>query len=83
VSDFGKEEMCRKAEEIKTVGNEAMIPTARLQDLLNRIDITIPPEFKIKRVPRPGWEEYRVVVEIFNGTNLTSRDMGPAFRATK
>jgi hypothetical protein len=82
VRNFGKEEMCCEAEEIKTSENEALISTDRLSELLNRIDITTPPEFRIKRVPRPGWVEYRAVVEIFNGPNLIIRHMGPAFRAT-
>jgi hypothetical protein len=82
VSDFGKEAMCHEAEEIKTTGNEALIPTGRLQDLLNHIHITTPPEFRIKRVPRPWCEECIAVVEIFNGPNLINRHMGSAFRAT-
>jgi hypothetical protein len=46
-----KEEMYHDADEIKTFGNEAPIPTVRLRDLQNRIDITTPLEFRIKRVP--------------------------------
>jgi hypothetical protein len=49
-----KDEMFHDANEIKTFGNEAPIPTGRLRDLLNRINITTPPEFKIKRILRPG-----------------------------
>jgi hypothetical protein len=33
------------ADEIKTFGDEALIPTGRLRDLLNRINTTTPPEF--------------------------------------
>jgi hypothetical protein len=54
LSDSEKENTYREANEIKIVGNEAPIPTCRLRDLLNRVDITTPPEFRIKRVPRPG-----------------------------
>jgi hypothetical protein len=54
LSDSEKDKMYREADEIKTARNEAPIPTGRLRDLLNRIDITTPPEFKIKRVPRLG-----------------------------
>jgi hypothetical protein len=32
--------MYHEADEIKTIRNEAPIPTSRLWDLLNRIDIT-------------------------------------------
>jgi hypothetical protein len=82
MSNFRKEEMSHEAEEIKTSGNDAPILIGRLRELLNRINITTPPKFKIKRVPRPGREEYRAIVEIFNGPNLISRHMEPAFRAT-
>jgi hypothetical protein len=49
-----KDEMFHDANEIKTFGNEAPIPTGRLRDLLNRINITTPPEFKIKRILCPS-----------------------------
>jgi hypothetical protein len=82
LSDFEKEKMYHDADEIKTSGNEAPIPTSRLRDLLNRVDITTPLEFRIKRVPCPGREEYKAIVEIFNEPNLISRHKGLAFRAT-
>jgi hypothetical protein len=82
LSDSEKEKMYREADEIKTAENEALIPTVRLRDMLNRIDITTPPEFRIKRVPRPGREEYKEIVEIFNGPSVISQHKGPAFRAT-
>jgi hypothetical protein len=50
--------------------------------LLNRINITTPPEFRIKRNPRPGGEEYKAIVEIISGPNVLSRHKGPAFRTT-
>jgi hypothetical protein len=49
-----KDETFHDADEIITFGNEAPIPTGRLWDLLNHINITTPPEFRIKRIPRPG-----------------------------
>jgi hypothetical protein len=81
LSDVEKEEMYRDANEIKTFGNEALICTDRLKDLLNRIDITTPLEFRIKRVPHPGREEYKAIVEILSGPNVLSRHKGLAFRA--
>jgi hypothetical protein len=57
LSDAEKEEMYCDTDEIKTFGNEAPIPTGRLKDLLNRINITTPPEFRMKRVPHPRREE--------------------------
>jgi hypothetical protein len=53
LSDAEKDETFRDADEIKTAGNEAPIPTDRLRDLLNHLNITTHPEFRIKRVPRP------------------------------
>jgi hypothetical protein len=53
-SDTEKDETFHDADEIKTFGDEALIPTSRLRDLLNCINITTLPEFRIKRVSRPG-----------------------------
>jgi hypothetical protein len=49
---------------------------------LNRINITTPPEFRIKRIPQPGREEYKAIVEIISGPNVLSSHKGPAFRPT-
>jgi hypothetical protein len=51
LSDSKKEKMYHNTDEIKTTRNEAPIPTDRLRDLLNCINITTPPDFIIKRVP--------------------------------
>jgi hypothetical protein len=82
LSDAEKDETFHDADEIKTFGDEASIPTSRLRDLLNHINITTPPKFRIKRVPRPGREEYKAVVGIISGSNVLSRHKGPAFRTT-
>jgi TATA-binding protein-associated factor Taf7 len=50
LSDVEKDETYRDADEIKTAGNEAPILTSRLRDLLKRLNIITPPEFRIKRV---------------------------------
>jgi hypothetical protein len=80
--DVEKDETFHNADEIKTPRNEAPIPTGRLKDLLNHLNITTQPEFRIKRVPHPGWEEYKVIMEIFSGPNVLSHHKGPTFRAT-
>jgi hypothetical protein len=49
---------------------------------LNHINITTPPEFRIKRIPRPGREEYKAIVEIISEPNVLSRHKGPACRTT-
>jgi hypothetical protein len=81
-SNVVKDETFHDADKIKTFGNEALIPTGRLRDLLNCINITTPPEFRIKRILRPGWEEYKAIVEIISGPNVLSRHKGLAFKTT-
>jgi hypothetical protein len=71
-SNAEKDETFHVADEIKTFGDEALIPTGRLRDLLNRINITTPPEFRIKRISRLGREEYKAIVEIISGPNVLS-----------
>jgi hypothetical protein len=82
LSDPEKEKVYHDADEIKTVKNEASIPIGRLRDLLNCIDITTPPEFRIKRVLRSGREEYKAIMEILSGPNVISRHKCLAFRVT-
>jgi hypothetical protein len=81
-SNAEKDKTFHDADEIKTFGNEASIPTDRLRDLLNHINITTPPEIRIKRIPRPGREEYKAIMEILRGPNVLNRHKGPAFRTT-
>jgi hypothetical protein len=81
-SNAEKDEIFHDVDEIKTFGDEASIPTGRLRDLLNHINIITPPEFRIKRIPCPGREEYKAIVEIIGGPNVLSRHKGPTFRAT-
>jgi hypothetical protein len=81
-SNAEKDEMFHDADEIKTFGDEALIPTGRLRDLLNHINITTPPEFRIKRIPRPDREVYRAIMEIISGPNVLSRHKGATFRTT-
>jgi transposase len=81
-SNTEKDETFHDANEIKTFGNETPILTGRLKGLLNCINITTPPEFRIKRIPRPGREEYNSIMEIISGPNVLSRHKGPAFRTT-
>jgi hypothetical protein len=81
-SNTEKDEMFHDANEIKTFGDQASIPTGRLRDLLNRINITTPPELQIKRILRPGQEEYKAIMEIISGPNVLIQLKGPAFRTT-
>jgi hypothetical protein len=81
-SNTEKDEMFHDANEIKTFGDQASIPTGRLRDLLNRINITTPPELQIKRILRPGQEEYKAIMEIISEPNVLIQLKGPAFRTT-
>jgi hypothetical protein len=81
-SNTGKDETFHDVDEIKTFGNEAPIATGRLRDLLNCINITNLPEFRIRRISCPGREEYKTIVEIISKPNVLSRHKGPAFRTT-
>jgi hypothetical protein len=69
-SNAEKDEVFHDADEIKTFGDEAPIPIGRLRDLLKHINITTLPEFRIKRILRPGREEYKAIVEIISGPNV-------------
>jgi hypothetical protein len=77
-----KDETFHDVDEIKTFRHEALIPIGRLRDLLNRISITTPPEFRIKRIPHTGREEYKAIVEIISRPNVLNHHKGPAFRTT-
>jgi hypothetical protein len=82
LSDAEKDETFHDANEIKTARNEALISTSRLRDLLNYLNFTTHPEIRIKRVLRPGWEEYKAIMEIFSKPNMLSRHKGLAFGST-
>jgi hypothetical protein len=82
LSDAEKDKTYHDTDKIKIARNEASIPTSRLRDLLNSINITTPPELKIMRVSCPGQEENKAIMEIFSGPNVLSHNKGPAFRAT-
>jgi hypothetical protein len=82
LGDAEKEETYHDADEIKTFGDEVTIPTSRLRDLLNCIDITTPPKFRFKRVLCPGQEGCKAIVEILSRPNVLSRHKGAAFRTT-
>jgi hypothetical protein len=82
LSDSESEKMYRDVDKLKFFGNEAPIPTGSLWALLGHVGITTAPEFWIKRIQCLGREEFWAVMEIFNGPNVVSRHMGPAFRAS-
>jgi hypothetical protein len=71
-SNAEKDEIFHDTDEIKTFGDEALIPTGRLRGLLKHINITTPLEFRIKRIPRPGREEYKAIADIISRPNVLS-----------
>jgi hypothetical protein len=53
-SNVKKDETFHDTDEIKTFRDEAPIPTDRLRDLLNLINVTTLPGFRVKRIPCPS-----------------------------
>jgi hypothetical protein len=82
LSDNEGEKLYRDADESESFGAEAPIPTGRLRALLGHLGITSAPRYRIKRVPHPGWVEFKAVVEIFSEPRVLCRHQGLAFRAS-
>jgi hypothetical protein len=61
---------------------EALVPTGRLQALLEHLGITTALRYRIKEVPRPGRVEFKAITEIFLGSRVLYRHKGLAFRAS-
>jgi hypothetical protein len=75
--------MYRDADEVESFGVEAPVLTVRLQALLEHLGITTTPRYRIKEVPRPGWVEFKAVLEIFFGSRVLCKHKGPAFRTSR
>jgi hypothetical protein len=75
--------MYRDAYDVESFGAEALVPASRLRALLEHLGITTAPRYKIKKVPRPGWVEFKAIAEIFLGSRVIFRHKGPAFRASR
>jgi hypothetical protein len=74
--------MYRDADEVESFGVEAPVLTVRLRALLEHLGITTTPRYRIKEVPRPGWVEFKAVLEIFFGSRVLCKHKGPAFRTS-
>jgi hypothetical protein len=83
LSNTEGEKLYGNAEEIESFGAEAPVPTGRLQALLGHLGITSAPKYRIKGISRPGWVEFRAIMEIFLRPKVISRHIGPAYRASK
>jgi hypothetical protein len=74
--------MNRDADEVESFEAKALVPTGRVRALLEHLGITTAPRYRIKEVPRPGWVEFKAVVEIFFGSRVLYRHKGPASKAS-
>jgi hypothetical protein len=81
-SDAEDEKMYRDADEVESFGVEAPVLAGRLRALLEHLGITAAPRYRIKKVPRSGWVEFKAVVEIFFGPRVLCRHKGRAFRTS-
>jgi hypothetical protein len=75
--------MYRDADEVESFGAESPILAGRLQALLEHLSITTAPRYRIKEVPRSRRVEFKAIVEIFFGSRILCRHMGPAFRTLR
>jgi hypothetical protein len=82
LSDSEYKKMYHDTDEFQSFGNRALVPNGRPRALLSHVGITTAPQFRIKRVPRLGWVEYRAIMVVFHGSNVVSRHTRPAFRAS-
>jgi hypothetical protein len=83
LSNIEFEKMYGDADEVESFGAEAPVPTDRLQALLEHLDITTAPRYRIKEVPRPRWAEFMSIIEIFLGSKILCRHQVSAFRASR
>jgi hypothetical protein len=51
--------------------------------LLEHLGITTAPRYRIKEVPRSRRVEFKAIAEIFFGSRILCRHMGPAFRTSR
>jgi hypothetical protein len=82
-SDTEAEKMYRDADEVESFGAESPILAGRLRALLEHLGITTAPRYRIKKVPRSGWVEFKAVVEIFFGSRVLYWHEGPAFKTSR
>jgi hypothetical protein len=81
-SDAKDEKMYRGADEVESFGVEALVLASRLRALLEHLDITTAPRYRIKEVPHSGRVEFKAIAEIFFGSRVLCQLKGPAFRTS-
>jgi hypothetical protein len=77
-SDTESEKMYRDADEVESFGAEAPVLAGRLRALLEHLDITTAPRYRIKEVSHSGRMEFKAIIEIFFGSRVLCRHKGPA-----
>jgi hypothetical protein len=82
LSDTEDEKMYRDADEVESFGAKAPVPTGSFRALLEHLDITTAPRYRIKEVPHPGRVEFKAIAEIFFGSRVLCKHKGPAFRVS-
>jgi hypothetical protein len=82
-SDTEPEKMYRDADEVESFGAESPILACRLRALLEHLDITTAPRYRVKEVPRSGRVEFKANAELFFGSRILCRHKGPAFRTSR
>jgi hypothetical protein len=82
-SNTESEKMYRDADEVESFRAESPILASRLWALLEHLGITTAPRYRIKKVPRSGWVEFKAIAQIFFGSRILCRHKGPAFRNSR
>jgi hypothetical protein len=67
---------------VESFGAESPILAGRLRALLEHLDITTAPRYRIKEVPRSGQVEFKAIAELFFGSRILCPHKGPAFRTS-
>jgi hypothetical protein len=70
LSDAEDEKMYRDADDVEYFRVEAPVLVSRLRALLEHLGITTAPRYRIKKVPRPGRVEFKVIADIFFGSRV-------------
>jgi hypothetical protein len=74
--------MYRDVDEVESFRFEALIPTDRLQALLEHLGISTAPRYRIKEVLHLGQVEFKAIVEIILGSRILCRYLGPTFKVS-
>jgi hypothetical protein len=74
--------MYRDADEVESFRVESPMLAGRLRALLEHLDITTAPWYRIKELPHSGRVEFKAIAEIFFRSRILCQHKGPAFRTS-